>query len=121
MPVNSEFSDYVLELLAPTGVRPRRMFGGVGLFYDDVMFALIADDRLYFKVDDRNLEDYEGGGSGPFIYETAKGSKEVRSYFKVPAELLDDGDNICAWAQKAIAAALAANCAKSKRKAKSKK
>ena len=119
MSASSEFTEYVLELLTPTGARPRRMFGGVGIFYDELMFALISDDRLYLKVDDRNREDYESVGSDPFTYETAKGSKEIRSYFEVPAELLDDGDDLCTWAEKAIAAALAADRAKSKAKSKS--
>ena len=30
------------------------MFGGAGLYMDDVMFAILADDVLYPKTDDSN-------------------------------------------------------------------
>lgn len=45
--------DHCLELLAPLGaVRARRMFGGYGLYVDDLFVALIAVDRLYLKADE---------------------------------------------------------------------
>ena len=30
-------------------MRARRMFGGHGIYIEGVMFALIADEHLYFK------------------------------------------------------------------------
>ena len=39
------------------------MFGGFGITLDGVMFALIADDRLYLKVDYRTRPDYETAGA----------------------------------------------------------
>ena len=67
MASSAEFRDHVLDLLAPLGpVTARRMFGGFGIYLDGVMFALIADDILYLKVDDRTRPDYEAAGSAPF-------------------------------------------------------
>ncbi len=44
--------DHCLELLAPLGaVRAKRMFGGHGLYMDELFIALIAFERLYLKVD----------------------------------------------------------------------
>lgn len=64
---DSEFVEYLLELMKPIGaVRAKRMFGGYGLFLEGLMFALVADDRLYFKVGDSNLADFEQRGLGAF-------------------------------------------------------
>ncbi len=64
MAAKPEFRDHVLDLLAPLGpVTARRMFGGFGITLDGVMFALIADDVLYLKVDDRTRPDYEAAGA----------------------------------------------------------
>ena len=50
--MSSALVEHCLELLAPLGaVRARRMFGGHGLYCDDLFFALIASDRLFLKAD----------------------------------------------------------------------
>ena len=50
MAVGKEFMIFVQEALAPVGViRIRRMFGGAGVYADDLFFAIIADDQLYLK------------------------------------------------------------------------
>ena len=60
---DSEFVSYVVESLQPLGpVGARRMFGGHGIYLDGVMFALIADDQLYLKVDGGNRAAYEAAG-----------------------------------------------------------
>lgn len=45
--------------MAPTDVgrgeiRSRRMFGGHGIYRDDLMFAIVADDVLYLKAEDKS-------------------------------------------------------------------
>ena len=55
MTVDREFETLLKELLEPVGsVTFRRMFGGLGIFRHGLMFGLVADDRLCFKVDDGN-------------------------------------------------------------------
>ena len=57
--------DHCLELLAPLGaVRARRMFGGHGLYIDDLFVAIIAFDRLYLKADEATRERFAGAGYG---------------------------------------------------------
>ncbi|MDA8227095.1 MAG: TfoX/Sxy family protein, partial [Desulfitobacterium hafniense] len=52
MAISETFKDYVLEQLAILGdVTVRKMFGGAGIYYEGVIFGLLADDVLYFKVD----------------------------------------------------------------------
>ncbi len=42
------------------------MFGGAGLYHQGAFFGLIADDALYFTVDDGNRKDYTDAAMGPF-------------------------------------------------------
>jgi DNA transformation protein len=100
------FPDYVLEQLAAFGgVTVRRMFGGHGLFKGGVMFGLISDGELYFKVDESNRADFEAKKSQPFVYE-ARGRKVALSYWFVPEDMVEDPDELRAWAAKAHAVAM---------------
>lgn len=102
----SEFANYVVELLAPLGpVKPRRMFGGHGVFYEGLMIALIADDCLYLKVDAQSKPDFEALGLSPFEY-SKNGKTFAMSYQLAPEAIYDDPDEAKAWAQKAYEAAL---------------
>jgi len=95
--------DYLLEILAPIGpVSIRRMFGGVGLFNNGLMFGLIARDELFLKVGDRNRSMYEAAGEAPFSYDTKNGSHTITSYWRCPAEVLDDGETFRVWVRYSI-------------------
>ena len=55
-----EYCAYVIDLLAPWGVvTARAMFGGYGLYHQGLIFAIIVEDVLYFKVTERNHAAYE--------------------------------------------------------------
>lgn len=103
------FTDYVLEQLELFGgVTARRMFGGQGLFKGGLMFALIADGELFFKVDDSNRPDFETIKSQPFTYEKKEGKSASLSYWYVPEEIIEDPDELKEWASKAYAVAVKA-------------
>ncbi len=81
------------------------MFSGYGLFRDGLMFGIVIRDVVHFKTDDENRGDYEAAGMAPFRY--ARGSKRVAlGYHAVPAEALNNGEALAAWADKAYAAAV---------------
>ncbi len=104
-PVPSEFITYLLEQLAPLGdVRARAMFGGFGIYRGERMFALVADDALYIKVDDVSRAEFEARKLLPFRYET-RGETKLMSYWQPPAEAMDDREMLCEWAQKGCEAA----------------
>lgn len=112
MAVSPEFVDYLSDQFARFGpVSVRRMFGGGGVFHQGVMIGLIAEDVLYLKVDGRNRPDFEAAGMGPFTYD-GKGKPMQMSYFEAPADVLEDPDDLAAWATKAYEAALAGQKAK---------
>ncbi len=118
MPVNADFAAFLQEQLEPFGpVTIRSMFGGAGLFHDGVMFGLIAYDTLYFKTGDANRADYENAGMGPFTYE-GKSKPVAMSYHQVPADLLDDPDELSDWARRAFDVALETKKAKKPKRPK---
>lgn len=112
MSVSPSFRTFVLDQLARgvRGVRGRNMFGGVGIYAGEFFFALIADDTLYFKVDQSNRPDFEARGMGPFRPYGA--DEEAMHYYSVPDDLLEDPEALGVWAERAI---LVARGAKGKR------
>ena len=113
MPVSPEYRDWILEQLRYAGaITTRRMFGGMGLYRDGIFFALIADDVLYFKVDDSSRADYEAAGMEPF---RPYGDARSMSYSAVPPEVLEDADALTRWADRAVEAARAARARKGRR------
>ncbi|HWK75183.1 MAG TPA: TfoX/Sxy family protein [Povalibacter sp.] len=117
MTVSADYLAYVIDQLAPFAkVTSRRMFGGAGLYADGLFFALLAEEELYFKVDDSNREDYVARGHRPFRPFPDKPEMSSMNYYQVPAEVLEDPDELKQWARKALAVAAAAAAAKSKPK-----
>ena len=114
MAVDSDFQEFIVDQLATIPLVPRRMFGGVGFFVDGLMFGLIGrSDTLFFKTDELNVAEYEALGAEPFTYSRGE-KKSSMGYHTVPAEILDDGEELTAWAEKAIAVARRAAASKPK-------
>ena len=110
---DSGFIDNVLEQFSGfEGISTRQMFGGVGIYRFGVMFAVIADDRLYFKVDEVNKPEYQEVGSVPFVYDKhdKKGLNTLKAmdYWELPANVLEDKDLIFQWMVKSHEAAIKA-------------
>jgi DNA transformation protein len=107
MAVSESFRTFVVDQLSRVapGVRSRIMFGGLGIYSNDVFFALADDDVLYFKVDDSNRGDFEARGLGPF--RPYGDDREVMQYYEVPADLLEDTEALRPWVDKAVAVAIA--------------
>jgi DNA transformation protein len=109
---HDELASHCLELLAPMGAgRSKRMFGGHGIYVDDMFVALIVLDRLYLKADDLTRATFEAAGCEPFVYDGA-GKKVTVSYWTVPAEAMESPALMQPWARLAIDAALRARAAK---------
>ena len=96
------------------GVGPighRKMFGGAGLYADDVMFALIAGADIYLKADDDLATALAAAGSHPFVYE-GKGRPMTMRYWRLPGAARADPALACDWAARAIAVARRANASR---------
>ena len=115
MAVSPEFQAYLAEMFAPIpGVGFRRMFGGLGVYHDGAMFGLVADERLYFKIDALTEPRFAAAGAEPFVY-TGKGKPIQMSYWTAPDDSLDDPDAFAAWARLGIKAARRAAAKKPKK------
>lgn len=102
----SEFVEYLREVFQQFGeVRAKRMFGGYGVYHDDLMFGLVADDVLYLKADDQSAKLFEDKALGPFEY-VKNGKSMQMSYYMAPEEIFDDPDVANVWAHHAYEAAL---------------
>jgi DNA transformation protein len=104
MPDNS-FKEFVLDQLsALPDVRARAMFGAHGLYSGDHFFAILDEGRLFFKTDAASQADYTARGMGPFTYES-RGKVMTMSYHEVPADALEQPQELVEWARKAIGVA----------------
>lgn len=116
MAISREYLDYLLESLAPLGrVVAKRMFGGTGLFLDGLMFAIVIDDQLWLKADDRNRAEFTALDLPPFTYQR-QGKATALSYYRAPDEALDAPHALLPWARSAFAAALRSGAAKASRR-----
>jgi DNA transformation protein len=117
MSADSEFIDYLLELLEPVGpVEAKAMFGGFGIYLHGLMFGLVSEDVFYLKGDDNNRPDFENRQLEPFTYKR-KGKEYSMSYYRAPDEAMDDSAELSKWAQNAYEAAIRGARNKARRKA----
>lgn len=103
---------HCIELFSPLGaVRARSMFGGHGVYVDELFIALIALDRLYLKVNPQTQANFAAAGCEPFVY-TGQSKPVTMSYWTVPDEAMDSPALMQPWARFAMQAALAAQSAR---------
>ena len=79
------------------------------------MFGLVADDVLYFKVDDINRDEFVSLGLGAFMYD-GKGKTMALGYFCCPDEALESPALMTSWASSGYGAALRAAAKKPPKK-----
>lgn len=100
-----EYKNYVMDdvLGGISNLTVKSMFGGFGIYYDGIIFAIITDEpTLRFKVDDTNRNDYVVLDSKPFIYSGHKNRKPtVMNYYEVPVSIMEDSEKIYKWVMKA--------------------
>ncbi len=102
-------ADELFERLQGLGaLRSRRMFGGIGLYCDDLFFGLIDDGVVYFKVDASTVPGYIALGAAPFNPFEDRGAKPMTGYYEVPIEVLERGARLREWATAAVEVARAA-------------
>ncbi len=114
----SEFVEHLKEIFSGFGdIRSRRMFGGFGLFHNDLMVGLIADDVLYLKADDVSAKSFTDKGLTAFEY--VKNGKPMRmSYILAPEEIFDDPEEAERWVSLAYEAAIRSKKPKRTKKTK---
>jgi DNA transformation protein len=106
MVASDSFAAFLREQLAPLGhVTTRRMFGKTGVFCDGVMFAMVTENTLYFRVDDQNRVTFKEAEAFPPLNYAKKGCTIDLAFWRVPERLFEEPDEFAAWARAALAAA----------------
>jgi DNA transformation protein and related proteins len=102
------FIAHCLELLSPLGApRARRMFGGHGLYLDDLFVAVVAADTLYLKANAETATRFEAAGGQAFSY-ARNGKAASLGFWTPPAEAMESPELMQPWARLAMQAALQA-------------
>lgn len=102
MPVSNDFIDYVIDQLSDWGkVTVKRMFGGAGLYYDGLAFAMVSNDVVFLKVDETNKYKYIQQGSLPL--KPFSSDVIVPSFYNVPDEIFEDSDQFVEWVGESFA------------------
>ncbi|OYY91248.1 MAG: competence protein TfoX [Sphingomonas sp. 28-66-16] len=105
MAVDAGLIARIEEALAPLGTVTRRaMMGGATLYLDGTIFAIVADDQLWFKADAESDPAWESAGCPRFTYPMGEGRRGSMNYRRAPDDVYDDADAMRDWAALGLAA-----------------
>ena len=62
-------------------------------------FGIISKGQLYFKTDQATAKDYLEKGMQPF---RPNSKQTLKNYYEVPAEVLEDEDELAEWVRKSV-------------------
>jgi DNA transformation protein and related proteins len=112
MRVKSSLASYVTEQLGFLGrISNRPIFGGIGIFIDDRLLGIVINEALYLHTDKSNLDEYLARGMAQFKpYPNA--FDLTTDHHQVPADIVGDPQQLKAWGQRALTAAIEAARAK---------
>ena len=100
---NDSLKDFVLDQLRGLrGLEGRAMFGGVGLYAGGKIFGILFRGRLYFRTNEATRAAYLGRGMEPFRPNV---KQRLKSYYEVPADVIEDATELARWAGEATASA----------------
>ncbi len=98
---------HILDVLGDLGpVECGPFFGGWGLRVHGVFFAMIMREELYFSVDAALRAELIAVGCAPFAYARAGRDIVTEKLYAAPPGCLDDNDELCVWASKAMRVAV---------------
>jgi DNA transformation protein and related proteins len=101
------YVEFLLEQFEPLGeIRAKSMFGGHGLYCDEVFFALVANGAVFLKADEVNRPEFEAAGLKAF--RPWEDKPDVMQYYEAPPEMFEDPEELKKWAGGAIAAGVRA-------------
>jgi DNA transformation protein and related proteins len=116
--VNAVLIDWIAEATEPLGsLSKRAMMGVMTLYSDGIVFAIIANDQLWFKADSESDAVWDAEGCPRFTFEM-KGKTGSMNYRRAPDDVHDDADAMLHWAKLALGAGSRAAARKKPRKTK---
>jgi DNA transformation protein len=106
MSVSAADIEFALELFSGLGpLTSRKMMGGLCLYQDGVIFALLfSDGRLFLKGAGEMIAFMDSEGWARWTYTRDTGKTTSMPYWALPDTALDDPDLACDLARRALAA-----------------
>jgi DNA transformation protein and related proteins len=98
------FVQFIEEAFLPLEPRCKAMFGGWGVYVENRMIGLVANDVLYLKTDAHNRQMFLDAHLEPFVFQTEQKTVQM-SYYRAPEDLLEDWEGIFPWVMGALQAA----------------
>jgi DNA transformation protein len=96
---------FVMDQLADLGAfETKSMFGGTALLIEGRAFAKVKHGALWLKVGYANRSDFVDRDMPQYSY--GKDNARKLNFFKTPTDVLEDADELVAWASKSVDAAL---------------
>lgn len=81
------FLEFVLDQLSfLPGVRAQSMFGGFGLYSNELFFGIVHKDRLYIKGSAHTMSQLKAMGMKPF---RPNAKQTLKSFYEVPLDVLE--------------------------------
>ena len=105
MALHEEFKNFVLDQLQGIGeFETKRMFGGLALLHQGSAFAKIKHDKVWLKVDESNIIDFEKHEMQQYTY--GKDNSRKLNFYETPIEIIEDRDKLKDWVKKSIEVAM---------------
>ena len=107
MAKNTAYLEFLLDWLSPLGrLDSHSMFGGWAIYCEGRVFALVAREALWLKVDDATRGRFEELGLKAF--QPFPDKPNSMSYYAPPAEFYEDRDVMLEWGSAAVGVAIRA-------------
>ena len=104
MTVSNNFLLHAVESMSHVApVSYRRIFNGYGIYHHGVQFAIVINDRLYFRADDYARSLYTAKHMTPFLPSTI--GRGESNFFQLPDEVLTHPAELIFWMRIAVEAA----------------
>lgn len=85
------------------GITSRRMMGGLCLYQDGTIFAIVmGDGAIYLKGAGDFVATLETEGCTRWTYARQGKAPVAMPYWSLPEAALDDPDQACEWARRAL-------------------
>jgi len=107
MAVSQAQLDFVTDLFSGVGnIRSRKMMGGLCIYCDTQIFAMLhSDDRLFLKASGDLAQELQRLGCEKFSFTRKDGRQGSMGYWSLPDSALDNPAEACRWGKKALKAA----------------
>ncbi len=104
MTVSNHFLLHAVESMSHVApISFRRIFNGYGIYHNGVQFAIVINDRLYFRADESSRGLYLAKRMTAFL--PAAISSGESNFFQLPEEVLTNPAELIFWMRIAVEAA----------------